>query len=275
MTAAIESEVLHPGPYASTAPSESARLERRLSVLLSAVAGLVDVIGFLSLGLFTAHVTGNLVVIAALLVWGGPPNLAQVLAVPVFAAEVAAVWLIAKAMGRRGAALARPLLLIQFLLLTCVLALSVIFNPAANRHGFVAVVVAMIAVAAMACQFSLLRLAMPGTPSTAVMTGNLTNAVLSLMDMLSPSRPLTEGIDERLKNTLKVFAGFFAGCLAGAAAVSFLGAWAWSIPVALAGVSVKCFRFGLLDKERSTNGKETECSGLSRRAELMVSGPPT
>ncbi len=46
---------------------------------------MVDVIGYLSLGkLFTAHVTGSLAVIAALLVRGGPPNLAQVLAVPVF-----------------------------------------------------------------------------------------------------------------------------------------------------------------------------------------------
>src|SRR6267378_4071834 len=73
-----------------------------LPALLSGVAGMVDVIGFLSLGIFTAHVTGNLVVIAALLVRGGPPNIAQVLAVPVFIVGVAAVWLIAKASDRRG-----------------------------------------------------------------------------------------------------------------------------------------------------------------------------
>jgi uncharacterized membrane protein YoaK (UPF0700 family) len=237
MTIAIQSDVLHPEPYASTAVSELARPKRWLPVLLSAIAGMVDVIGFLTLGLFTAHITGNLVVIAALLVRGGPPNMSQVLAVPVFAAEVAAVWLIAKALGRRGAALARPLMLIQFLLLTCVLALSVISNPAANRHGFMAVLVAMIAVAAMACQFALLRLAVPDAPSTAVMTGNLTNAVLSLLDTQS-SRPLMDGADERLKKTMTVVVGFFAGCIAGAAAVLFLGTWAWSIPVALAGVAV-------------------------------------
>src|SRR5437867_4681555 len=89
---------------------------------------MVDVIGFLSLGLFTAHVTGNLVVIAALLVRGGPPNMAQILAVPVFIVAVATVWLIARASDRRGPALARPLLLVQFLLLSCVLIFSVIYD---------------------------------------------------------------------------------------------------------------------------------------------------
>ncbi len=77
--------------------------DERLPTLLSVIAGSVDVIGYLSLGLFTAHVTGNLVVIAALLVRGGPPNLTQILAVPVFIAAVAAVWLIAEAADRRVA----------------------------------------------------------------------------------------------------------------------------------------------------------------------------
>ena len=75
---------------------------------------------------------------------------------------------------------------------------SVIYDPAANPYGLMAAIVAMMAVSAMACQFALLRLAMPGTPSTAVMTGNLANAVLSLLDSLSRSRPLTEGGDEGL-----------------------------------------------------------------------------
>jgi uncharacterized membrane protein YoaK (UPF0700 family) len=198
----------------------------------------VDVIGFLTLGLFTAHITGNLVVIGGLLVGSESLNLAQILALPVFLVAVAGVWLISQALGRRGQGLARPLLLIQFLLLACVLALSVIFNPAANRHGIMSTVIAMIAVAAIACQFSLLRLAVPGAPSTAVMTGNLTNTVLSLLDTLSPWRSLTTGAGERLKKTLRPVAGFGVGCIAGAASVSFLGAWAWSIPVAFAGVAV-------------------------------------
>jgi uncharacterized membrane protein YoaK (UPF0700 family) len=222
----------------ATDPPELVRLQTRLPPLLSGIAGMVDVIGYLSLGLFTAHVTGNLVVIAALLVRGGPPNMAQILSVPAFIVAVAAVWWIAKALERRGPALARPLLLVQFLLLTGTLILSVIYHPAADPHGLKAVVVAMIAVSAMGCQFGLLRLALPGAPSTAVMTGNLTNTVLSLLDTLSGGRPATEGAEERLKKTLKVLVGFFAGCVAGAVAVSLMGDWAWSLPVVLAGVTV-------------------------------------
>jgi uncharacterized membrane protein YoaK (UPF0700 family) len=215
------------------------RLERRLPPLLSVVAGMVDLIGFLSLGnLFTAHITGNLVVIAALVVRGGPMNLAQVLAIPVFILAVAAIWLIARASGKQGPSLARLLLLIQFLLLSCVLIFSVITEPSANPHGLTAGIAAMLAVSAMACQFALLRLALPVAPSTAVMTGNLTNTVLSLMDTLSRTQPLMAGATERLRGSLHLLIGFFGGCVVAAAAVSLLGDWAWALPVALAGVAV-------------------------------------
>ena len=237
MSVSIKS-TLHPLPQPANESNVLVRMESWLPTLLSAVAGMVDVIGFLSLGLFTAHVTGNLVVIAALLVRGGPPNMAQILAVPVFVLAVAAVWLIAKALERRGPALARPLLLIQFLLLTCVLIFSVIYSPAINPHGWMSVVIAMIAVSAMACQFALLRVYLPVAPSTAVMTGNLTNAALSLLDTVSRSQPLTPDADEHLRKTLKLLVGFFAGCIAGAAAVLWVGDWAWLSAVLLAGAAV-------------------------------------
>ena len=248
MPTAAASSIVRSSPDPSDEVLDLARLERVLPPLLSAIAGTVDVIGFLSLGLFTAHVTGNLVVIAALVVRGGPPHLAQVLAVPVFIVAVAAVWLIAKATDKRGPALLRPLLLVHFMLLCCVLIFSVLHDPAAKPHGLTAGIAAMVAVSAMACQFALLRLAVPDAPSTAVMTGNLTNTVLSLLDTLSGSHPLTEGANARLKKTLKLIVGFFAGCVAGAAAVSLLGDWAWSLPVVLAGAAVA--RHGTLRRRK-------------------------
>src|SRR5215471_15108061 len=100
-----------------SAPDDAAKRSQSevwLPTLLSVIAGMVDVIGFLSLDIFTAHVTGNIVVIGALMVRHNRVNPTQILAVPVFILAVAATWLIAKTSGRRGNRLMRPLLLVQF-----------------------------------------------------------------------------------------------------------------------------------------------------------------
>ena len=234
-----DSGATHRWPHPSDGASALSQLEKRIPTLLSVIAGMVDLTGFLSLGnLFTAHITGNLVVVGALVVRGGRINPAQILAIPVFILAVAATWLLAWASGRRRLSLLRLLLLVQFLLLTCVLIFSVITKPSANPHGLMAVITAMIAVSAMACQFALLRLALPVAPSTAVMTGNLTNTVLSLLDKQSRTQPLMAGDAERLTGSLHLLVGFFGGCVVAAAAVTYLGDWAWSFPVVLAGVAV-------------------------------------
>jgi uncharacterized membrane protein YoaK (UPF0700 family) len=199
---------------------------------------MVDVISFLSLDIFTAHVTGNIVVIGALIVRHNRVNPAQILAVPVFILAVAATWLIAKASNRRGTALMRPLLLIQFLLITCLLIFSVIARPSTDPHGLMATIAAMIAVTAMGCQFAFLRLTLPVAPSTAVMTGNLTSAVLALVDSSSRTEPLMESDSKRLRAALRLLVGFFVGCVIATAALMYLGDWAWSLPAALAGAAV-------------------------------------
>jgi uncharacterized membrane protein YoaK (UPF0700 family) len=96
----------------------------------------------------------------------------------------------------------------------------------------------MFAVSAMACQFALFRLAVPGVPSTAVMTGNITEAVLSFLESQSRGERLIESAEERLKRTTYPLIGFFGGCMAGAAGFSWFGEWAWLLPVVLTGLTL-------------------------------------
>ena len=215
------------------------RLERWLPPLLSVIAGMADLIGFFTLGnTFTAHLTGNLVLATAALVRHAPVELAQVLAIPVFMLALVAVWLITRASGRRSVGLVRLLLMIQFILLAAVMAVSVVTRASAEPEGLMAGVAAMIAVAAMACQYALFRLALPDVASTAVMTGNLTNTVLLSMNLLSIGRSSLPNESARLARSVWPLVGFLLGCAIAGAAVSRLADWAWILPVVLAGVAV-------------------------------------
>jgi uncharacterized membrane protein YoaK (UPF0700 family) len=205
--------------------------------MLSIVAGMVDLTGFYTLGnVFTAHVTGNLVVVTAALVAGAPFRWAQAVAIPIFMLAAAAVWLIARSSARQSVGLVRLLLIVQFVLLATVLIIGVWARPSTQPHGPLAGVAAMFAVGAMACQFALLRLALPHAVSTAVMTGNLTNFVLSSMDLLSGNPSRSGGDKNRWVQSVLLLGGFLSGCGIAAVAVRVLADWAWVGPVALAAV---------------------------------------
>jgi uncharacterized membrane protein YoaK (UPF0700 family) len=99
-------------------------------------------------------------------------------------------------------------------------------------------IAAMIAVSAMACQYATLRIALPKVVSTAVMTGNLTNAVLSLMQAFKNRGALNDANADHLRQSLRLLVGFLAGCLVAAVAVGFLNDWAWFLPAALAALAI-------------------------------------
>jgi uncharacterized membrane protein YoaK (UPF0700 family) len=134
--------------------------------------------------------------------------------------------------------LARLLLVVQTVLLAALLIFSVITKPSDDPFGMTAGVAVMIAVSAIACQFALLRLAIPGAISTAVMTGNLTNTVLLLMGLLAKGRAFPSADANRLKISLRLLVGFLLGCVIAAVAVPMLRDWAWSLPVVLSGAAI-------------------------------------
>src|SRR4029079_18166623 len=103
---------------------------RLLPVVLSLAAGSMDAIGFLGLGgLFTAHITGNLVIVAAHVVTGEAAQWAAILSVPVFMLVLCLARLSAGGFETIGLDSLRPLLLVQFLLLSGSLIICVAAGP--------------------------------------------------------------------------------------------------------------------------------------------------
>src|SRR5262249_61412617 len=98
-----------------------------LPVVLSMTAGAVDVIGFLALGVFTAHITGNLVILAAHYVTGRFGEIGPILSVPVFMLVLGAVTLAFVATPKRVAR--RLLLVLQVILLAAFLGFGAAFGP--------------------------------------------------------------------------------------------------------------------------------------------------
>jgi len=88
----------------------SSLMRKCFPAVLSVIAGSVDAISFLGLGgLFTAHVTGNLVILVAHLVTGNGARAAAILAVPVFVTALGLTRLLAGALESAGFASLRPL----------------------------------------------------------------------------------------------------------------------------------------------------------------------
>jgi uncharacterized membrane protein YoaK (UPF0700 family) len=215
--------------------SSASRLQQQLLFVLSLVAGSTDVISFLGLnGLFTSHITGNLVILAAHAVTGGKAELARMLAVPIFIVVVTLATVIAKVMEAKGIASLRPMLLLQFLLLTGFLIIALAGGPeiADEKIGMLA---GMLAVSAMAVQHALVQLSLKGSPATAVMTSNVTRFAIQLGELLRGGDSI-EVVEARkqVAHTLLPIVGFTLGCGLGAGYEALFGLRSIAFPVGMA-----------------------------------------
>jgi uncharacterized membrane protein YoaK (UPF0700 family) len=212
-----------------------------LPAVLSTTAGAVDVIGFLALGgLFTAHVSGNLSVLAAHYTTGGFSRVGPLLSVPVFIAVLGAVTLAFGQVEKVSHRSRRALLVLHAAPLAACLGLGVGFGPFAEADQPMAVLVGMLAVAAMATQNALVKLADKDAPPTAVMTTNLTQLAIDLAT-LARGRDGPDNLARARRRASLTFprvVGFVGGCAAGAALEVCFGLWALALPVVLAALAV-------------------------------------
>ena len=157
------------------------------------------------------------------------------LSVPVFIIALVAARLLAARLDRSGIATLRPLLLLQFLLLSGLLAIFVEVGSPADPNAAIMIVAAMLGVSAMAVQNALVQLSLKGAPSTAVMTTNLTRFVLDLGEVWLGTNPDARAkAMARARRTGVAIAGFVVGSALGAWCQMHVGLWSLVVPTGLA-----------------------------------------
>jgi uncharacterized membrane protein YoaK (UPF0700 family) len=209
---------------------------RLLPSVLSITAGTVDVISFLGLGgLFTAHITGNLVILAAHVVTRRATPLAPILSVPVFVAMLGLARLGAIALEATRHGSLRPLLMLQFLLLAGFLTLCGATRSGLDPDAPAAIVGGMLGVAAMAVQNVLVQISLEGAPATSVMTTDITIFVMDIGAILFSQDPRrVVQAHARAQHTWPAIVGFAAGCSIGAVCEATIGLWALVLPTGFA-----------------------------------------
>jgi uncharacterized membrane protein YoaK (UPF0700 family) len=210
-----------------------------LVAALSMTAGAVDVIGFLALGgLFIAHITGNIVVLVAHYTTGSSSWIGPLIAVPVFITVLGAV--IGASKDKPKQQTLRALLILHAGLLTSFLTLSTALGSVRNPESTGAACVAMLGVAAMATQNALVKLDLPGFPTTAVLTTNTVQLTIDFVTLArgNDSTEETARAWRRMRMTFPAIAGFLVGCALGGLLEVHFGLWALAFPVVLAVLAV-------------------------------------
>jgi uncharacterized membrane protein YoaK (UPF0700 family) len=217
---------------------ETSLKAKLLPTVLSVIAGSVDAIGFLGLGgLFTAHATGNLVILAAHL--GGGAPVAPMLSVPVFFAALGLTRLLTGGLEKVGFALQRPLLLLQFLLLAGFFVLCASVGPRFDPDATKAIIAGMLGVSALAVQNALVQVSLKGTPSTAVMTTSIERFMMDLGDVMFGRKPADVAMArDRATRTWPAIVGFAVGCGLSATCEAAMGLRSLALPLGLALLAV-------------------------------------
>jgi uncharacterized membrane protein YoaK (UPF0700 family) len=205
-----------------------------LPVLLSVNGGYVDSAGFLALqGLFSAHVTGNFVTLGAALVLGTSGVVAKLIALPLFCLVVALVRALGYGLAAHPLSQLRVLLGVKLTLLLAAAVLAVRLGPFPDGDRWPALLTGMTLVSAMAVQNAVQRLHLGTLPPTTIMTGNATQAMIDLVDLLR-GLPAADPARRRLAHIAANMLGFAVGCAAAALLFVQLQMWCFAVPPLLA-----------------------------------------
>jgi uncharacterized membrane protein YoaK (UPF0700 family) len=202
-----------------------------LPTLLSFNAGYVDTAGYLALqGLFSAHVTGNFVTIAAALAFGTSGIVTKLSALPVFCIVAMFTRLLSYALPSRDHGVLSAALTLKLILLVIGAGLAIWWGPFANGDAWTAWMTGMMLVAAMAVQNAAHRIHLGTTPPSAIMTGNTTQIMIDLADLIHglPADKRAPTV-ARLQQMARVVASFAIGAAIAAFLFSTIKMWCFAV----------------------------------------------
>jgi uncharacterized membrane protein YoaK (UPF0700 family) len=224
---------------ASTVPTDAvADSQHFIAALLGAIAGYVDTTGFLALyGMFTAHITGDIV--ASVAEHSATEIMTRLAMLPIFMISVAVATVLARATRRDGDAALCPLLGLMTAALAVFCATGVLLQPfMAGPANWAVGLVGGTAVAAMAIQNMIMRDALNSWTPTTIMTGNLTQVTIQLVELVvAATEPDSEkrarirkGARARLAKFGLPLAGFISGATLSAVLTRQYGFWSVGVP---------------------------------------------
>jgi len=197
------------------------------------LAGYVDTLGFIALfGLFTAHVTGNFVLLGASL--ADPqqiPSLLKILAVPAFILGVAAARLLVLACEQRARPAHKPCYLLQLVLLTGFMVCGMLAEPVPKQMGALAMAAGLLGTAAMGAHSAASKLLLSNLAPTSMMTGNVTQLVIDGVDWLRGAGDAATAA--RCGKFFWPVFGFALGCAGAAFLFLAVGFVALLVPIAI------------------------------------------
>ena len=219
------------------AKSFAAAHPTRTATTLAFTAGFVDTLGFILLGgVFTAHVTGNFVLIGATLATSPEGVIAKLSTLPAFFAAVVLVTAFATSAAKTSGSRTLALILgLEALFLAAFLALGIIGHPFTNLDGPMTVLTAMTGAAAMGLQNAAARLHLSQLPPSTMMTGNVTQIGIDIVDVALGRTP-PDGhaqVLTRLARMSWTVLSFALGALLGATAAIKIGFWGLVLAIAI------------------------------------------
>jgi uncharacterized membrane protein YoaK (UPF0700 family) len=203
-----------------------------LPAILSFNGGYVDTAGYLTLqGLFSAHVTGNFVTIGAALVFGTTGIIAKLLALPVFCVVIVITRLISFNLPGRGWPVLETMLTLKVLLLVMGGGLAIGLGPFSNGDAWPAILTGMFLVSAMAIQNAAHRIHLGTSPPTTIMTGNTTQLMIDVADMIRGLSPETQDATKlRMWHMFLAVLTFALGAATAARLFFCIGTWCFIVP---------------------------------------------